>query len=259
MQHLRRLLRTILSSGAGAVVLTVGSEWFVKLAEERGLYDEPSSHLERAMNWLASWTTLSSFDFVAGLVLGLTAGAWLDYLLRLRERRATAVKEPKSGQAAPISRGTYLGRVHIDAGRLASDFLLEFSFIAFNATGAPIRLKGVQGRIAYAKASDTAESNWETLPPPVLREDNLTSFAPYTEFMVIVSQRVPGALIPDMDHALSAGERVMFVLEGLTVSLAGAEEAEPARMPMWERVTCERVGRVTTVLPIALLRARIGS
>lgn len=37
------------------------------------------------MTWLASWAALPGFGFVAGLVLGLTAGVWLDHLLRRRE------------------------------------------------------------------------------------------------------------------------------------------------------------------------------
>jgi hypothetical protein len=197
MPLLRQIIRAAATIGAPVVFAPVAGEWFVKLAEERGLYEQPSSRLERAMSWLASWTALPGFDLVAGLVLGLTVGVWVDYLLRLRERRR-GVATSGSGALVANERGVYVAQVHVDTGRLTSDFLVEFAFSAFNATGAALRLADLRGHVVYAATTNSAESDWKTLPPPVLRDGSGATFAPLTEFMVIVSQRVPGDLAVDV-------------------------------------------------------------
>ena len=246
MPTVRQIVRSVLAIGAAGILSPVAGEWFVKLAEERGLYEEPSSHLERAMTWLASWTAVPGFGWVAGLVLGFAAGVWVDAFLRRREKWGGAL----------TGHGIYVGRIHIDANRLVSDFLLEIAVIAYNATGGPLRIAGVSGAITYGSGTAIPDAALVQLPAPALRANGPSEIAAGIEFMVIVVQHVPGVLAAEMDRDLAAGNRVMFVLDALDVGISAGEEAKPIRLPLWERVSCDRAGRGTVVLPIALLRAR---
>lgn len=132
MPTLRSILRSVSAASAPVILAPVVGEWFVKLAEEKGVYSEPSSRLGHAMTWLASWTNLRGFDFVAGLVVGLTIGLWLDYLLRVRERRkGTSRKTPRPAQDAVVPESITpealgnLCRNHtaIEAERLAAPYV----------------------------------------------------------------------------------------------------------------------------------------
>lgn len=248
MPSVRSIVRAASTVSAAGIISPVVGEWFVKLAEERGLYEEPSSHVERAMTWLASWTQMPGFGWVAGLLVGFAAGVWVDALLRRRERRAEA--SAQSGTPALANYGIYVGRIHIDANRLMSDYLLEFAVIAHNATGSPLKVAGVSGVIAYGPTTATPDAALVRLPAPALREDGPPEIAPKAEFMVIVSQHVPGALAAEMERDLAAGSRVMFVLEGLDVSLVGHTSAKPMSVPLWSRVSCDRAGKMTVTFPI---------
>ena len=52
---------------------------------------------------------------------------------------------------------------------------------------------------------------------------------------------------------LAAGSRVVFALEKLDVVLT-RDGGEESRLPVWERVTCERVGERTITGRMAMLR-----
>lgn len=116
MPLLRSTARFVLVCATALVLVPVIGEWFVKLADERGFYAKPSSRLERAIMWLASWADLPGFKFVAGLVLGLTIGLWLDRWLRIRER----------GFSPPAWKASVYGRpakfFPSDSGRACFDY-----------------------------------------------------------------------------------------------------------------------------------------
>lgn len=249
MPTIRQIVRSASAVGAAGILAPVAGEWFVKLAEERGLYEEPSSHLERAMSWLASWTAVPGFAWVAGSVLGFAVGLWVDALLRRRD--GNRVASAQIGSPASMEDGIYVGRILIDANRLNSDLLLEFAIIAFNATGLPLRLGNLRGKIGYAPSTNAPTKDHQWLPPAIIREDNVTEFASGSEFMVIVSQRVPGALAGEMDHDLAAGRRVMFILENLSIAVMAGPETTPVTLPVWNRVSLDRSGHLTVVMPIA--------
>ena len=62
-----------------AILLPVVGEFFIRLAEERGFYANPSSKIWLAMDWL---TDSSYFWVTLFLISGFTAGVWSDYFFR---------------------------------------------------------------------------------------------------------------------------------------------------------------------------------
>lgn len=173
--------------------------------------------------------------------MGLAVWGCLECVYAIQRKRQGGII-PVETSPVPVSQGVYVGRVGVTATKLASDRLLEFSFIAFNGTGSSLRLLlPIQGRVAYGRTPDASDAEIVALPPPVLREDNPLSLPSRGEFMVIVEQRMPGDLAAEMDRALSDGGRIRFVLAELDIRLQGDGREQAERLPVWDQITCFRV------------------
>jgi hypothetical protein len=93
---IRRLALAAVSLLAAAILFPVVGQFFVELARERGLYEQPSARLEAVMEAAASLLQCRAFWWVAGLTVGFAAGVWIDALLARIDRRRAA-----SGSASP--------------------------------------------------------------------------------------------------------------------------------------------------------------
>jgi hypothetical protein len=69
------------------IIAAVCGEFFIKLAEEQGIYDKPTAKLGAAMTALYWFVAQTWFLVSAGFAAGLTAGLWLDPILRRWEVR----------------------------------------------------------------------------------------------------------------------------------------------------------------------------
>jgi hypothetical protein len=80
--YVRSVLLWLAVGCVGTILVTVLAEFFVKWAEEAGWYSNPSQRAGRfisAMVWfLTSWWFIAPTIFI----IGLAAGAWIDWLLR---------------------------------------------------------------------------------------------------------------------------------------------------------------------------------
>jgi hypothetical protein len=133
----------------------------------------------------------------------------------------------------------------VELSRLTSDFYLEFVVIAYNGTAGPLKLERIRGQASFAVALPAGELI--KLPAPAVREDTPPEFGPFNEFLVVVSQHVPGVLATMIADELSAGLVVKFDFEDLHVEVRGEEWAEPTRLPLWAGVTCRREGKTLVV------------
>jgi hypothetical protein len=149
---------------------------------------------------------------------------------------------------AELSNRIYLGRIEADTHRVLSDYYLEFSFVAYNANPVQLKLEGVRGFSSYASNSSVPIGDSLELPAAVGRQDNPTDIEPFSEFRIAVTQRVPGEIAPGIGEDLASGGRVRFAFEKLDITLARADGSRPFRLPIWERVTCERMRAGTSVL-----------
>jgi len=86
-QAIRRAVTTILAVLVTFVLAPVVSEFFIKLAEERGYYDQPSAKVASAMETLALITESWWFLVALGYVAGGASFMWIDYFLRRTERQ----------------------------------------------------------------------------------------------------------------------------------------------------------------------------
>lgn len=85
-------MRWAVGAVAAVTLVPVFGQFSINFAEERGIIEAPTSRAHQAMIWLASLADLPSFKFVAGLILGLALGLWIDRVLREREGRQALSK-----------------------------------------------------------------------------------------------------------------------------------------------------------------------
>ena len=91
---MRRFFQIFWAIVAAIIVVPVAGGWFSELAKEKGLYEQPSEKADAAMIWLSSFVSRPTYWGLAGLVVGMAIGMWMDALLRRREKEepAPAVK-----------------------------------------------------------------------------------------------------------------------------------------------------------------------
>lgn len=100
-ERLRPLVRSMLlwftASCVGAIIVAVLAQFFVKWAEEAGWYSSPSERAGHFMSAVGWFLTSAWFIVPTAFISGLTAGVWLDWLLRgLEKGQAVTVTVDKS-------------------------------------------------------------------------------------------------------------------------------------------------------------------
>jgi hypothetical protein len=104
MHVTRKLLRTAAAWLASAVVavsiLAPIGQFFISLADERGLYQHPSARVAAMINALAIVVGSPWFHWIGGGIVGFAIGVWVDGTLKRRDETVSA-----SGKgAAPFPR-----------------------------------------------------------------------------------------------------------------------------------------------------------
>lgn len=123
---MRKTLRKILTWAFGvcSALLFYGvvGEWFIRVAEQKGLYTSAGQQWDSAMNFAATTVDLvlsllfSPWFFIpALLVVGITAGMWIDYFLKkadaetvtakiLEEKISAAVRDSSNRMARDVDK-----------------------------------------------------------------------------------------------------------------------------------------------------------
>lgn len=70
---------TILSA---VVLIPVFGEFFIKLAEEYGVYDQPSAKIRAIGLFISSLTDSKFFPWIGGVIIGFTAATWFEKALK---------------------------------------------------------------------------------------------------------------------------------------------------------------------------------
>lgn len=100
MRRARQILRIAVTILLVLLILPIGSEFFIEMARERGVYENPTATITSAVTTLAALTTSWWYALALGFVAGSTAALWLDYWLR---GGAGGIGEPKLSGIAKIS------------------------------------------------------------------------------------------------------------------------------------------------------------
>jgi hypothetical protein len=83
---MRGFLKWFVSAVLFGIALAIAAEFFIELARENGWYSNPSAKVGWAMSALSSLVANTWFMVSAGVVFGLTAGLWVDSVLRRFEK-----------------------------------------------------------------------------------------------------------------------------------------------------------------------------
>ena len=89
----RKILRGLLLALLVAIILPLVSEFFIRVADEQGFFTNPTGKIRSAMNWLSGFMGNFYFWLALPLIVGLTGGVWLDYLLK-KTRKNEITKKP---------------------------------------------------------------------------------------------------------------------------------------------------------------------
>ena len=129
----------MLASFVLVIVVSVIAEFFIKWAEQEGLYTDPVRTVASFMDWLATITGAWGFAFAFGLVAGGTLFMWIEYTLRVIESRK--IKDPY--KYVP----TKLRLKHVEGG--VADFVEDESqnIFSWQQTYADIEFKKSDGSI----------------------------------------------------------------------------------------------------------------
>ena len=134
----------------------------------------------------------------------------------------------------------YVGRVFVESAGLTSDYRLDYVVIGFNGNDVPLRIEGVRGYVRYGSSPTAADAELALLPQATIRDDNLTQILPRSEFMICMTQPVPGALAQQIESNIAAGNTAVFVMESLNIFLKVDALSEQIRVPIWSHLTYRR-------------------
>lgn len=82
MPTIRKLVRKGAIWLAGVVVLPPVGQFFLSLADERGIYQHPGARVAAMTGVLAIVVSSPWFHWIGGGIVGFAAGAWLDGTLK---------------------------------------------------------------------------------------------------------------------------------------------------------------------------------
>jgi hypothetical protein len=106
----RRFFQIFWAILAAVIFVPVLGGFFSEWAKELGWYEHPTARVETVTNWLFSIAFHPAYLLVAGLVLGLALGMWMDLVLRRREFGAA---KPSLEWVSPKEAFTRFGKEHL--------------------------------------------------------------------------------------------------------------------------------------------------
>lgn len=148
---------------------------------------------------------------------------------------------------ADLSRGVYVGRIAVDSQRLAQDYYLRLTINGFNGTDTTVSVNGLDGFIRYREVVNGQSVDRGALPVPSIDpagSHNLNT-GPWSEFWIVLEQRLPSALAIQMANSLSTKGTVRLDLSSLDIWVTQQGSNSKQRLPIWDGVSCqERDGMV---------------
>ena len=206
------------------------------VAADAALKGTPSM-LEKLPDFFHSqlWAFLPAIFVVLGtIILILRAFDLIGNNNKITETTITALSF-WSRAAKWNPKGLNVGRVVLGVEGIVNELAIEVSFTTFNATGLSINAAIVSGNIIY---------NGRALPLPQLMPGNIiNTFQDYA----VVTLRQP-LLKSDSDQIvkeLSEEKTVSFDLDSLDIIMVAKQKYKAdksIRLPIWNGITCNRVG-----------------
>lgn len=86
MPSLRTCFRYAVTFSAGAALFPVVGEFFVELAKENGVYEQPTQRVGVMLTLLGAVADFPGFKLGAGFIIGLACGLWVDAIFKRREQ-----------------------------------------------------------------------------------------------------------------------------------------------------------------------------
>lgn len=131
-RQLRRVVTTIASVLVFVVLYPVVSEFFIELAREANLYDEPSQRLRTLMTAFNSFVGQAWFTHLAIFFVGCAIGLWMDHVIRERgmpaslrwpfgRRQASVQLQPTASMTNAAPQSAPASRLDLLAGMTKSD------------------------------------------------------------------------------------------------------------------------------------------
>lgn len=100
---LRSTFRWIAAALFAVVIVPIVGDFFVELARQLGAYDNPEARVSAFVAFLIGITEQPWYSYSVVGVLGLVAGAWIDWVLRLFESKTGARMHELAGKMVQFS------------------------------------------------------------------------------------------------------------------------------------------------------------
>jgi hypothetical protein len=169
-------------------------------------------------------------------------------IARTRLSTTTITSAQRAEQQVDLSKVLYVGRITVDAQHLQKDYYLRLTITGFNGTGTAVTIGGLDGSIRYREVVNYQAIDRGMLPMPSIDTKasyNLTP-TPYSEFWVVLEQRLPSALAARMSNSLSANGTIQLDLSSFDIWVAQQDAPQKRRrLPIWDGISCrERSGMI---------------
>lgn len=230
-------------------VLPVSGEFFVKLAEENGLYERPTERVGSIMSAISDLVGNPVFPWIAGIIIGFAVGVWLDaWMRRFDQGRSKSTSAP-----AWRPEGLHVSGMTVNAKRLYTDHYIEIAVHGFNATGGPISIGEASGNVMFREDVNSAPELSKSLPSPRVQYDRYPSkdIPNLTRIDVLIEQRVPNDITEIVRSRLEAQKRVRLDFNSLTIMVASdAEGSSAIRLPIWTSASLYQNADQINVTPV---------
>lgn len=227
------------STAIAAVALALSYLNIEKLAEKHG-WDQILVKMEEGVPDLPSWLWPALFLFSSGAALAL----WANKLLSKREQSKTTSKaqsEIVPTSPATIQDGLYVCDIRFTFSELEKDRHSDLTMRVFNGTGSVVEFFKVRGQVKFEAPNTTDPDRMGTLPTPGLHHDTEKTVAPFKEWFLMMTQRVPAIEADKLQAMLEAGIRISFDLRELIIEVVWQHDRNKVeQLPIWGGVSYSR-------------------
>jgi len=154
---MRRFLQLFWAALAAIIFVPILGGFVSEWAKEQGWYEHPTARVDAVMTWLVNIAFHPAYLFIAGLVLGLAIGMWLDLLLR---RRVFTFRRPRNLNVATASVAATLPppqkKIFVDVSpSYLIDLYKDKTTVQGDAASAPYIGKWIKATLKVYDISDT--------------------------------------------------------------------------------------------------------
>jgi hypothetical protein len=150
-----------------------------------------------------------------------------------------------------LPRVLYVGQITVNVQRLSQDNYLQLTIVGFNGSDNRVSISnGLDGFIRYREIIDNQSVDRGALPVPSIDIDasNNPNPGPWSEFWIVLEQRVPSKIASQMARSLSTKGTVNLDLSSLNIwTTRQSDPKERRRLPLWDGVSCQERDGMTVV------------